>query len=295
MNRYLLSLHGIFLIVVATSVLGAEQTPQERTASRGNTVKNTAAPQSSDTPGERPRARVSEPAGDAKNEIVGHLHYTIILEYATFLVAVVTAIFAIFLGVFGVLEWLKYKHLRQELAVQRKELTVQRKELEEERQSLEVRIETFKSEIQAQERRLADNQRFLEAVLLHHSALLVGIVEGFGSALKPEEARRLTSLIFEAEAALDLFYPDKSDVDKALRRLEEVGSDGSVSSLVQLRDDKTADPEIRVRAQQVLTTVKERLKKERMKNEPPPRAPDHPLVLPSESAAQPATPHAKEV
>jgi hypothetical protein len=198
------------------------------------------------------------PAHEPKNPIVEHLQSGMILDYATFLVAAITAIFALFLGVLGIIEYRRFEKLERQLATQGKEL-------HEQRMSLDARVERFKVELQTQEQRLAANQRFLEAVLSHHSMLLVGIVKGFGAALKREEARRLSSLISEAEAALDLFYPDKSEVLKALLRLEQIGADGSISSLVQLRNDINADAEVRIRAQQVLTKVKDRLRTERQR------------------------------
>lgn len=216
-------------------------------------------------PDETKESPPEDPVGGTQTGILEHLSAALILDYATFLVAVVTAIFAISLAGLGFFEWARFREFRIEVAKEREELA-------EASRTLEARVETFKSDLKAQEDRLASNQRFLEAVLSHHSNLLVGIVEGFGDALKPAETRRIGSLIFEANAALDLFYPDEAEVLKALLQLEQIGSHGSVSSLVHLRDDKDADPEIRIRAQQVLTKVLERLKKERRKPPPPPPA-----------------------
>ncbi len=221
-----------------------------------------------------PQLATESRSSEAKNGVVEHLRAALVLDYATFLVAVVTAIFAVFLATFGILEWIRFENLRKKLKAQKKELTEERQifetrlrtfksEIDLKEQAFDARLGTFKSEIDLQEQRVAANQRFLEAVLSHHSNLLVGIVESFGTALQPDEARRLASQIFEAEAALDLFYPDKDEVLKALLRLEQIGGDGAVSSLIRLRDDSDADPKIRIRAQQVLYKILERLKKER--------------------------------
>lgn len=209
-----------------------------------------------------------------KEDVIGHLQSAMILDYATFLVAVVTAVFAMFLAGLGFIEWRRFKELKGELAKEklrvgqrigrfRADLDAQRMELAGERTALETRVEAFKTALDAQEGRLAGNQRFIEAVLSHHSSLLVGIVEGFASSLTTDQAQRLRSLIFEAEAALDLFYPDKGEVLKALLRLEQIGADNSVSSLVWLRDDPAAAPDARIRAQEVLSKIVERLKKQR--------------------------------
>jgi hypothetical protein len=98
----------------------------------------------------------------------------------------------------------------------------------------------------------------------------VGIIEGFGAALKPEEDRKLRSLISETEAVLDLFHPEKVKVVNALWHLEQIGGDNAIPSLAQLRDDSAAETEIRVRAQQVLGKIQERLKEERNKSVVPP-------------------------
>ncbi len=261
-------------------------------------------------PDEGDKAGLEAQVGEMKAGLMEHLQAALILDYATLLIAAVTAAFAVFallLAGFGLIEWARFKELRKELAEEKLtlgeriesfkcELEAQRKELAEERRTLETRIETFKAGLETQEQRLAANQRFLEAVLSHHSNLLVGIVEGFGAALKPDEARRLGGLIFEAEAALDLFYPDRDEVLKALMRLELIGAHGAVSSLVRLRDDNAAEPEIRVRAQQVLSTILERLKKERREAPaPPPRDRSHArLDQPPNRGEPPAQPAAIE-
>jgi uncharacterized membrane-anchored protein YhcB (DUF1043 family) len=217
----------------------------------------------------------TSPLADLPHPILEHLRSAMILDYATFLVAIITLIFTIFVGIFAVREWQKFVMVKKELAAQRAELSHQREGLEkqlraiaEQRSELAAEgrrtqdhVESFRLEMNAQEKRLANSQRFLEAVLSTQSSLLVGIVEGFGSALKPQDARQIGALIFEAESALYLFYPDNSEVLKALLKLEQVGSDSSVPLLVQLRDDPSAAGDLRVRAQQVLTTVKERIKK----------------------------------
>jgi hypothetical protein len=261
MNNHPFRILFLSLVLSGITVLRAVPAGMARTGGVSHhSAQDATAQQTAEAPKTASNAVTKGRPDDIKSEIVEHLKAGMILDYATFLVAVVTIIFAIFLGVIGALEWLKFRNLRNELSAQREDQEEQRKELATERRSLGIRIETFKSELEGQEQRLTASQRFLEAVLSHHSALLVGIVEAFGASLKPEEARKLKSRIFEAEAALDLFHPDDSEVHKALRRLEEIGSDGAVSSLAQLRDDKTTDPEIRLRAQRVLTKVKERLK-----------------------------------
>jgi large-conductance mechanosensitive channel len=229
--------------------------------------------------------QISQPAqatsapqiGETPHPLLDHLRSGMILDYATFLVAIITLIFTFFIGIFAVREWQKFLTVKKELAAQREELMQQRTALQEqltaiaqqrnelaaERRQFQGQVESFRSEISAQEMRLSNGQRFLEAVLSTQSSLLVGIVEGFGSALNPQDAQKIAALIFEAESALYLFYPEKTEVLKALLKLEQVGSDSSVAPLVQLRDDPQTDGDLRVRAQQVLTTVKERIRRHR--------------------------------
>lgn len=278
------------LIAVAGSLLSAQPAAQKDITVTQEVKTSTVEPQQQNVPAKDiiPQVGTHQPA----NPIVEHLQYGMILDYATFLVAAITAIFAIFASFLGIFEWRRVEALKKEVAAERKELHEARKafdsrietskfellaqaqglrkELDEERKAIEARIETFnarieafKSGLEAQEQRLHANQRFLEAVLSHHSRLLVGIVEGFGSALNPDEVTRFNSLISEAESALDLFRPDKAVVRRALLNLEHIGSDGSVSSLVQLRDDPTEEKEICIQAQKVLMIVKERLNSER--------------------------------
>jgi len=250
------------------SVPGAPQraTNALQTTSAITTTGNTAGAAAS-LGNEKPR--------ETRNPILEHLQAALILDYATFLVALITIVFAVFLGMFGLIEWRRWESLKQEFGMQRQELAEerdnlkkefirQREELAEERQGLLTRIDAFKSDIESQEKRLVATQRFLEAVLSQHSSLLVGIVKGFGSALKPDEARKLLSLIAEAEATLDLFYPDKAEVFKALLKLEQIGADGAVPSLAQLVEDASEDTGVRLRAQEVLLRIVLRLKGERI-------------------------------
>ena len=232
--------------------------------------------------GERDEGRATEntrqgnQASAVWNLLREHLPVSQVLEYATLLVAIETTLFAIFLGAFGYFEWARYKKLKEDIESERgaldkriesfrADLETQRTELAAERQTLHTRVEAFKEDLRTQEQRLIAYQRFLEAVLSQHSDLLVGLIGGFGSALQPEADRRLRSLIFEAEAVLDLFHPDRLKVVNALWHLEQIGADSAVSSLVQLRDDAAAESEIRVRAQIVLSRIQERLKEERKK------------------------------
>lgn len=233
-----------------------------------------------------PRAPSSLSDGDARNPIVEHLRASMILDYATYLVAAITAIFAIFLGALGIFEWRRVETLKKEVIEERRELRDERKtiqsliqaaksellvqeqrfraEIAEERKASEARIdriEVLKPELESLESRLRANQRFLDAALAHHSNLLVGIVKGFAE-LRPEEEKTLKSLIAEAESALDLARPKKETVMSALLRLEQIGSHGSVNALTELRDDVTQDPSIRIRAQTVLLKVKQRIMNE---------------------------------
>lgn len=227
-------------------------------------------------PGEPVLEIESAKVEDSADILREHLPVSLILEYATLLIAVETIVFAIFLGAFGYFEWARYKKLQESIESERNaldkrieafksDLEGQRKELAEERQNLRSRVEVFKDDLQSQENRLAAYQRFLEAVLSQHSDLLVGLIEGFGSALRPEEDRRLRSLIAEASAVLDLFHPDRVKVDNALWHLEQIGADNAVAPLVQLRSDPAAEAETRVKAQIVLSKVQERLKEEQKK------------------------------
>jgi hypothetical protein len=223
---------------------------------------------------------------DPKNPILEHLHASMILDYATYLVVAITAIFAIFLGALGIFEWRRVETLKREVIEERRELREERKaiqslietaksellaqeqrfraEIDLERRASEGRIdriEALKPELENLESRLRANQRFLDAALAHHSNLLVGIVKGFAE-LRPEEEKTLKSLIAEAESALDLARPKKATVMSALLRLEQIGSHGSVNALTELRDDETQDSVIRIRAQTVLLKVKERIRNE---------------------------------
>lgn len=203
-----------------------------------------------------------------------HLPVSLFMEFATLLVAVVTIIFAIFVPALGFIEWRRFEKLQKEITRQKEaldervkdfksDLKKQRSKLAQDRQALGDRVEAFKADLKVQEQQLTSYQRFLEAVLRHQSDLLLGIVGG--SALKPEEDRRLRSLIFEAEATLDLFHPDREEVVKALMRLEQIGADNAVPSLVLLRDDPAADREIQIQAQRVLSKIEQRLRDERIK------------------------------
>jgi|GEM_PF-6255872 len=195
------------------------------------------------------------PSPGLATTLLEHLQTSTVIEYATLIVAMVTLLIAIFIPALGFLEWRRFVKLKNELVVQRRRL-------EKERHILQTKIDAFTAQIESQQQRLVANQRFLDAVLSHYSDLLVGIIEGFGSALQPEQARKLSSLIFEAEAAVDLFHPDSEEVVKALWRLEQIGADAAVPWLVRLKEDPYASKKIGIRATEVLAQVRDRLRRE---------------------------------
>lgn len=212
-----------------------------------------------------------EGRGELETWLREHLQTSLMVEYTTFLVAVLAAFFGIFLAFFTYLETTRFKGLKREIAEQRRILKQSSSELREEWKSSEREAQRLKVDLDIQERKLVGYQRFLEGVLSNHSDLLVGLVEGFGTALQPEEERRLRSLIFEVGAVLDLFHPDKVRVVNALWNLEQIGGDNAVGSLVQLRDDPATDGGIRVGAERALSKIRERLKEERRKSLVQPR------------------------
>lgn len=186
------------------------------------------------------------------------------LAGAAFLVALVTFVFAAAMTVVGLFNYGYYKEAKaksNEAEERFKEIYQQAEKARLDVEQAVVALEhNFGEKVRRQGEESIRHRRYFEALWRQYSQLLVGIIEKVGESLQPQQVISLKSMVAEAEACMDLFNPLDEEVERALWRLEKLGSAGSVTSLKALADDPMADADIRVRAQAALMIVLQRVR-----------------------------------